>query len=152
MKKSSRIASCSSGEVAALVVLLVVAAEHLLRELVHPREVFLGQAEQRHDHVEREIDGDLGDEVAFRADVAHPVDVALGQLVDVHLQIAHRLGAEPIRADGPYFAVMRIVHVDQGPQPRAGLQLRLGQIVGFCGGEQRPWLGQEQVVRPARSP
>ena len=38
--------------------LLVVAAEHLLGQLVHPREVVLGQAEQRHDHVEREVDRD----------------------------------------------------------------------------------------------
>ena len=133
---------------ATLVVLLVVAAEHLLRELMHPREVFLGQAEQRHDHVEREFDSDLGDEVAFRADVAHPVDVALGQLVDVHLEVAHGLWAEPVRADRAHFAVVRVVHMDQRPQPRPRFQLRLGHIVGRCGGQKGSWLGQEQVVVP----
>ncbi len=145
-KKSSRICELLLRGGAALVVLLVVAAEHLLRQLVHPREILLGQAEQRHDHVEREVHRDLGDEVAFRADVAHPVDVALGQKVGLHLQVAHGLGAEPVRADGPDLAVMRIVHVDEGAQTHPGVELLLGEVVGRGGGKQRPRLGQEQVV------
>ena len=56
-------------------------------------------------------------------DVAHPVDVALGQLVDADLEIAHGLRAEPVRADRAHLAVVRVVHVDQGAQPDAGLDV-----------------------------
>ena len=51
----------------AALVLVVVATEHLLGQLVHPREILLGQAEQRHDHVKREIDRDLGRRSRTRA-------------------------------------------------------------------------------------
>ena len=126
--------------------LLVVAAEHLLGQLEHPREVFLGQPEQRKDHVQREVHRYLGDEVALRSDLTHPVDVALGQLVDPRLEIAHGLWPKPVRADRPHLPVMRIVHVHQGADADPGLDLGLEDVVGLGGGQQGTRLGQEQVV------
>ncbi len=132
----------------AALVLLLVAAEQFLGQLQHPGEVGLGQAQQRHDDVEREVDGHLGDEVALRSHLGHLVDVVLGQLVDAALQRAHCLGAEPVRADGAHLAVVRVVHVDQRAQAHPRLQLRLGQVVGLGGRQQRPGLAQPQVVGP----
>ena len=125
----------------------VVAAEHLLGQLEHPRKVFLRQAEQGKDHVEREIHGDLGDVVTLGPDVTHSVDVLLGQLVDPRLEIAHGLWPEPIRADRPHLSVVRVVHVDQGADADAGFYLSLQCIVGLGGGQQRAGFRQEQIVR-----
>ena len=88
---------------------------------MHPREVLFGQAEQRKDHVEREVEAIVGDEVAFRPDVAHRVDVALGEFVDADLERAHRLGPEPVGADGANLAVVGVVHVDQRADAHAEL-------------------------------
>ena len=49
----------------------VVAAEQFLGELEHPREVGLGNAEHRHDHVQRVVHRDLLDEVALHTGRQH---------------------------------------------------------------------------------
>jgi hypothetical protein len=72
----------------------------------------------------------------------------LGQLVDADFQRPHRLGAKPIRTDRAYHPVLGVVHVDQGAQPHAGVELLLREIVGFGGGQQRPRLVDEKIVRP----
>ena len=62
--------------------LRVGGAEQLLGELQHAREVLLGQAEDRQDHLQRVVHGDVGDEVALAAELGHAVDVPLRQLGD----------------------------------------------------------------------
>ena len=126
----------------------VVSAEDLLRELEHPREVLLGDAEQRHDDVQRVIHRNIGDEVALGTDVAHLVDGDLGQLVDVDLQVAHGFWPEPVGADGPHVPVVRVVHVDQRAQAHAGVELGARLVVGLRGLQQRSRLADPQVVRP----
>ena len=79
--------------------------------------------QQRHDHVERVIDRDLLNEIAFGPDGHHLVDVDLGQLVDANLQRPHRLWAKPVRADRTHHPVLRVVQVDQRAYARGGLQL-----------------------------
>ena len=108
---------------AAALELAVVAAEQLLGELEHSREVRLGYAQQRHDHVQRVIHRDLLNEIALGAHRHHLVDVVLGKLVDANLQRPHRFGPEPIRADRPHHAVLWIVEMDQRAHPGRGLQL-----------------------------
>ena len=76
--------------------LRVVRPEHLLGEREHAREVVLGQAEDREDHVQRVVHGDVGDEVALAAEVGHPVDVALRQLGDAVAEPADRSRLEPV--------------------------------------------------------
>ena len=108
---------------AAALELAVVASEQLLGQLEHPREVRLGDAQQRHDHVERVIDRDLLNEIAFRAHRQHLVDVVAGQLVDANLQRPHRLWTKPVRADRPDHAMLRIVQMDQRAHTGGGLKL-----------------------------
>ena len=51
--------------------LRVLVAHQFLRQFEHPREVGLGHSEQRHDHEQRIVDGDLLYEVAFATGIAH---------------------------------------------------------------------------------
>ena len=43
--------------------------------------------------------------------------------------------------------MVRVVHVDQGAQPDAGLLLGLDRIVGLGGGQQWARLGQNSCCR-----
>ena len=126
----------------------VVAAEHLLGELEHARKVLFGHAEQRQDHIQRVVHGDLGDEVAFGSDLPHPVDVASGQLVDSNLQVAHGFRAEPVGADLAHVAVVRVVHVDQRAQPDPGVLLLFHHVVALGGHQQGARAADEQFVVP----
>ena len=126
----------------------VVATEDLLGELEHPRKILLGDAEQRHDHVQRVIHRNISDEVALGTDVAHLVNGDLGQLVDVNLQVAHRFWSKPVGADRPHVPVVRVVHVDQRAQAHAGLELGTRLVVGLGGLQQRTRLADPQIVCP----
>ena len=95
-------------------------AEQLLRELEQAREVVLGKAEDREDHVERVVHGDVAGEVAFATEVGHAVDVALGELGDAVVEPRQRLRQEPVGRDVAIDGVIGRVHVDQRAQHVAG--------------------------------
>ena len=135
-------------DVTAALELLVVAAEHLLGELEHAREVRLRQAQQGEDHVERVVDRDLGHEIELGALLGHLVDPDLGELVAAGLELLQYRRPEPVGADLADVAVVRIVHVDQGPQAGAGLQVPQQCVVGLGDRQQRPGVVGEQVVLP----
>ena len=58
----------------------------------HEREIVLGDAEQRHDHIQRIVDPDRLHEVAFTAGGGQLVDEPLGQRVHLLLKLASALG------------------------------------------------------------
>ena len=96
--------------------LRVGGAEQLLGELQAgggspPRE-----AEDREDHVQRVVDGDVGDEVAFAPEVGHAVDIPLGELGDALVETRQRLRKEPVRRDVPVDGMIGSIHVDESPQ------------------------------------
>lgn len=79
----------------------VLGPEHFLGELEHPGEVRFRQAQDRQDHLERVVDGDVVGEVAAAAHGRHAIDVVRSQLVDPvrHLSDVARL--EPVVDDPP---------------------------------------------------
>ena len=91
----------------------VAGAEQFLRELEHDRLIAFGHTENRHDHAQRIPNRHVLDEVAFAAEVGHPVDVLLRQRIDPALQLAQVRPHEPRLREHAVLGVIRIVHLHQ---------------------------------------
>ena len=118
----------------------VLGREQLLGEAQHPREVALGQAEDRQDHVQRVVHRDVGGEVALAVELDHPLQRASRQLGKSSLELREVLGQEPIGGQIPVLPVLDTIHLDE----------RLHEVTVLCtmfvrdpSSEDRAWGVQE---------
>ncbi len=112
-----RLAGVDAGQL----VLGVLRADHAVRPVEDHAAVLLGDAEELGDDEQRELGGDLLDEVGPAA-LAHGVDDPVRVADDLLLEVPHHFGGEALVDEPPVAGVHRRVHVDHH-------QLLLGQLV-----------------------
>ena len=109
----------------------VVTTEEFLGEFEHPVEVRFGNAEQRHDDVQREVHRDILCEIAGTAGLQQFVHVSGGEFIGAEFHVPHGLRPEPVGSDGAQHTMLGIVDMDQGLEldPHGCLLVQLGLLL-----------------------
>ena len=94
-------------------VVRVVGAEQLLGEPEHQLVVGLRQPEDRQDHLQRVLHGDVDGEVARSVELRHACDRAVGELGEAGLELGQVLGEEPLGGEVAVPAVLGTVHLHE---------------------------------------
>ncbi len=101
-------------QIVAALHLRIAAAEIGARDVQQPLAVFVGNAEDQHDDLQRIPDGDLVVEVADVSARQHAVDAGPRKLRDLLLQLADLARLKPGVGDLLVFCVLGIIHVVDG--------------------------------------